>query len=1098
MRRHEERLLLSAGDLVTFLGCRHATALDLRALDEPLEKSAPDPTLSFLQTKGIEHELDYLRDLEDRGYDVLRIPDDRGLVERIRLTVEAMRAGAPAIYQAALTEKAWHGFADFLVRVDTPSHFGTWSYEAADTKLASHISPRYVAQLSLYSRLLSALQGIAPRHMQVVLGNGVTEILRTDDFSSYMRLAGERLEEFIDDENACATTAAEPCAQCRLCHWQDRCDEEWERADHLSLVANIRSTQAEKLRAVGVQIVAALAELGPDRRIPGMTPEALSKPRDQARLQVAVRGTDRHEFQLLPLRVGRGFALMPRPSEGDLFFDMEGDPLYPGGLEYLFGVHHGPADGGTFRPFWGHDRDEERQAFEQFIDYVTIHLARYPEAYIYHYNHYEVTAIRRLAMMHGTRESLVDDLLRQKKFVDLFKVVRQSLLISEPRYSLKNVERFYRGKRDGDVASAADSIVAYETWRITKDPQILRDIERYNAIDCRSTAGLRDWLISIRPEGVAWLDPAMVAPDEEALVLQRQAEAERQQLGEQLLAGVPQQEIAVRKLIIDLVDFHRREQKPAWWALFDRQGREEDELIEDADCLGGLRLVGEPIPEKRSLVHTYEFPPQETKLTRGDRPVVVHTTEPAGSIEEFDVRRGVLKLKRSKAKGPLPADLSLGPVRPLNDQCLRLAIRRFADSVARGDGKFLALERFLRRETPSLKGRAAGFPVLSDGADLIQGTTDAVAAMDDSHLFIQGPPGTGKTYTAGHVIVEMLRRGKKIGVASHSHKAINNLLAKIEAVANSAGAQFEGYKKATAGDATTEHAGAMIANAFSNGDIPPEADLIAGTAWLFADPAFEASRDYLFVDEAGQVSLANLLAMGTAARNIVLVGDQMQLGQPIQGAHPGESGASALDYLLQGAATVPPGRGIFLDVSWRMHPDLGGWVSEAIYEGRLKAHPSTSEQRLVLNGMAHPVLRPHGLRFVPVHHHGRSQCSPEEAEMVKEVWTNLMGQRWRDRHGKEHSFTVDDVLVVAPYNVQVNFIKGMLPTGARVGTVDKFQGQEAAVVLVSMTTSSGEDLPRDIEFLFSRNRLNVAVSRTMPFAGIGQSAPAGGRVLESR
>lgn len=203
----------------------------------------------------------------------------------------------------------------------------------------------------------------------------------------------------------------------------------------------------------------------------------------------------------------------------------------------------------------------------------------------------------------------------------------------------------------------------------------------------------------------------------------------------------------------------------------------------------------------------------------------------------------------------------------------------------------------------------------------------------------------------------------------------------------------------------------------------------------------------------------------------------MQLGQPIQGTHPGESGASALDHLLQGAATVPPDRGIFLDVTWRMHPALCQWVSEAIYEGRLHAEPSTALQTLLLGHDAHPALAANGLRFVPVEHTGRSQRSPEEAAVAKAIWTNLMDQRWRDRHGHEQKIGPDDVLVVAPYNVQVNAIRDMLPGGARVGTVDKFQGQEAAVVIVSMTTSSGDDMPRDIEFLFSRNRLNVAVSR---------------------
>ena len=322
------------------------------------------------------------------------------------------------------------------------------------------------------------------------------------------------------------------------------------------------------------------------------------------------------------------------------------------------------------------------------------------------------------------------------------------------------------------------------------------------------------------------------------------------------------------------------------------------------------------------------------------------------------------------------------------------------------------------------------------------------------------------------------------GSASHSHKAINNLLTGIEEAAIEANFTFAGIKKAAAGNDDQAFDGKFIDTVTDNENAVGPYALVAGTAWLFARPEQEQVLDTLFVDEAGQVSLANLIAMGTAARNIVLIGDQQQLAQPIQGAHPDGTGVSALDHLLQGAATVPPDQGIFLDVSFRMHPDICGWVSDAIYEGRLHAHSSTKAQNLrVPQDTPQPVAQ-HGLRFHAVAHQGRSQSCPEEAEEIKRVWQSLMGVTWTDRHGVARGMGSDDVLVVAPYNVQVNLLKGILPVGARVGTVDKFQGQEAPVVLVSMTTSSGDELPRDIEFLFSRNRLNVAISRAKCLAVI--------------
>jgi superfamily I DNA and/or RNA helicase len=274
----------------------------------------------------------------------------------------------------------------------------------------------------------------------------------------------------------------------------------------------------------------------------------------------------------------------------------------------------------------------------------------------------------------------------------------------------------------------------------------------------------------------------------------------------------------------------------------------------------------------------------------------------------------------------------------------------------------------------------------------------------------------------------------------------------------------------------------MVTNVFDNDEVTGDYNLVAGTAWLFARTEMDQTLDYLFIDEAGQVSLGNLIAMGLAARNLVLVGDQMQLAQPIQGTHPGESGLSALEFLLKDHATVPPERGVFLDVTRRMHPDVCRFISEAVYEGRLHSYSDTASRILVLGSGADPALKPSGLSFVPVTHTECRQKSEAEGTRVLQLFTSLLKQRWIDDSGAERPLAINDILVVTPYNMQVNLLESVLPTGARVGTVDKFQGQEAAVVILSMTTSSAEDIPRAMEFLYSRNRLNVAVSRAKSLA----------------
>jgi uncharacterized protein len=350
-----------------------------------------------------------------------------------------------------------------------------------------------------------------------------------------------------------------------------------------------------------------------------------------------------------------------------------------------------------------------------------------------------------------------------------------------------------------------------------------------------------------------------------------------------------------------------------------------------------------------------------------------------------------------------------------------------------------------------------------------------VPALAESYLVIQGPPGTGKTFTAARAIVALLQRGLRVGITANAHKAIDTLLHALETAAAAAGVDFHGIKKASGPGNAYE--GSFVESVYDNGDVPPDADLIAGTAWLFAREDFDRNRDVLVVDEAGQVSLGHLVAAGTAARSLLLVGDQMQLPQPTQGSHPGEAGLSTLDYLLRDHATIPPERGIFLARTRRLHPDICGFISAAIYDGRLASHPSTAAQHLVLDAAAHTHLKPTGIAFVDADHDGCGQRSDREVAMVRELVDSLVTQQVHCADGRVRALTLDDIRVVAPYNMHVNALQRALPDGAHVGTVDRFQGQEAEVVIVSMATSGPADLPRHVEFLYSRNRLNVAVSR---------------------
>ena len=1072
----DAQFLYSPSDLVHFLSCNHSTVLDLMNFTEKMEKAEESASNRLLQKKGLEHEAAYLEKLRQEGKRIVEIPKEPKLLERVEMTRQALLSGADVVYQGVLFHDNWRGDADFLLKVHTPSALGNFSYEVLDTKLARNAEPKHIIQLCVYNDLLAILQGVRAKQMHVFLGDQRLVSIKADDFYYYYQHAKHRFETFVGKPPA--DSYPEPCKYCQFCHWKDRCEAQWEADDYLSLVANMQRSHIEKLQSGGIKTLAALAALPPDSKIPDLNPDVLLRLREQASLQLHKRTTGKDKCEIIPFPSGKGFHRLPAPDNGDLFFDMEGDPLHPNGLEYLFGVYFARRGEHVFVPFWAHSHEEERVAFGQFMKFLEDHLKEFPNANIYHYNHYETTALKRLACRYAVAEEQLDNLLRQQKFVDLLKVVRESVRVSEPSYSIKNMETFYMDKRSGAVATASDSIVVYNEWRETQDVTLLRQIAEYNEVDCISTYKLREWLLTLRPPELSWFKVAAANDDEKPE--RKEWEIEYEAYQHRLLDEVEEADRLMRQRVAHLLEFHNREAKPQWWASFERKDKFEDELIDDTDCLGGLTLTGKPEPEKRSLIYTYRFPPQEYKLKPGDKPVDIMAMKSAGTITELDEDRCIIKIKRGNSQEALPDRLNLGPSNPIDAKVIRAAVYRVAESIASGKNDYAAILDILNTAIPRIKGKTVGEPIVGDG-DLLAESIKVVSALDNSYLFIQGPPGAGKTFTSAHIIIDLLRHGKRVGVTANSHKAIHNLLDRVESVAQEEAFTFKGIKKSSADNDESAYNGQNIHSVAKTDDISSATQFLAGTAWLFADERFDRQLDYLIIEEAGQVSVANVVAMGASAKNIILVGDQMQLGQPIQGVHPGEAGKSILEFLLGDYATIPPERGIFLDNTRRLHPLICKFISGAFYEGRLEADAGNINRHLIFDK---PLKKIHtdGIYFLPVHHTGCSQKSKEEGAIIKEYYEALLQQQFHDKDGRVRRLGLDDILVVSPYNVQVNHLRSILPQGARVGTVDKFQGQEAPVVLISMVTSSAEDLPRNIEFLYSKNRLNVALSRAQCLA----------------
>lgn len=1079
--------LLSASRLNAFLACAHQAALWLDGVEPP---DQDDPQLELVRSKGFEHEALVLAALEDTYGKAVSITGKGTLDHRVAETAAAISAEAPLIYQGALVSGRWVGFPDFLVR--TIDRDGRARYEPEDAKLSRKAKAEHVLQLGIYAELIRQLTGSPAENGAIHVGKGRAERFRLKRTEHITRRMMERFEKFASSTSR-ATRAIWSTA-CGQCAYLPRCEAEWRSTDSLIFVAGLRVDQQLKLEAAGVPTLTALAAHDASKSVPGIGQETLGKLIHQARLQAQAREGS-WPVDVLPVEPGRGFAVLPEPRPGDLFFDMEGDPLYPEGLEYLFGLW-GPlgVDGADrFQAIWAHDRAAEKAAFEALMDLFCAHLARFPEAHIYHYAPYEVVALKRLAQRHATREAELDDFLREHRFVDLFRVVRQAIRASTEGYSLKNLEKIYWGERSGTVTNAGDSIVQYEHWRETGDDTILEDIGHYNKEDCVSTARLRDWLETMRPAGGAY-ELTQDETDEEVSKAERSAERiafenERRQLAAAVrnANGVTDR---TRNLIAELLWFHQRAQKPQWWALFDRQTWSDEELIDDFESLGGLTLDPErPVyRDKQSLVATYLFDAQDTKLKEGDRVRIALTLESAGTIAELDSDAGRVVVRRTAKAGDYPERCALIPGQLIDQEVLVRGVMAFARRVVTGavDGD-RALVGLLERACPTINGVATDTAILQQGEALLPGTVRAVSNLNGSYIVIQGPPGTGKTYTISHAILALLNAGKRVAVSSNSHKAIHNVLAAVEARARESGSTFCGAKRATKGNTETVYAGDFITPVFKSEEITGEFRLVGATAFHFARPDEIGAYDYLVVDEAGQVALGNLVAMAGCARNIVLVGDQMQLPQPVQGTHPEESGTSCLEYLMQAHATVPAERGILLDISWRMHSAVCQFISDAIYDGRLVSHPDASKRRLILKPGAHSALRPVGLSVIEVEHAGCTQSSAEEAAVVAAVLQSVLHQSVTETDGQVRPIILKDVLVVAPFNAQVNLLGKFLPGGTRIGTVDKFQGQEAAVVIVSMATSDGATAPRGTDFLFNTNRLNVAISRAKCLAVLVRS-----------
>ncbi len=1104
MKPSRDGLRLSASDLASYLGCRHLTYLDLCVARGELEPPAHvDVSLEFLKRRGREHERDYVEYLRSQGMSVVELEDLGAAEPEFKATLEAMRQGPDVIVQATLLGEGWMGRADILRRVESPSdELGDYSYEILDTKLARETRGRTILQLCLYADLLEGIQGLLPQRMYVVPPGRdyEPEEYKATDYMAYYRLVRRRLTEAVRGGHwQGGETYPLPCEQCAICRWWRRCEHRRRRDDHLSLVAGIGRAQVAELEERGIDTVEALASatLPLATKPKRGSAETYERLHHQASIQIAGRTQGHPVYELLPLEEGYGLYRLPQPTPQDLFLDLESARYVgEGGLEYLFGwVSLDESGRPRYEALWATNPEEERAAFERYIDEAMARWAADEGFHMYHYAPYEPSAIKRLAGRHATREEEVDLLLRGERFVDLYTVARQAVRASVESYSLKELEPFFDFRRQVDLRVASQHLRAVELALElgapdTIPPEYRRIVQAYNEDDCLAALYLRDWLESRRQElvdaGQMLSRPELKSGDpskelDEALTKTRD-------LAAALLAGLPMHctdrssEQQAQWIMAHLLDWHRREDKAMWWEYFRLTELSDEVLLEEPVAIGGLEhAVRLDVVGRGSVVDRYTFPAQETRLRAGDNLLCRQTgTSRFATVVRLDPVEHTVDLK----KGPSWAELHPQAVfahELVPTGVLREALFRAGQWVAKHEidsaGPFRAGRDLLLRHPPRLESGSVE-ELAGEAPSALEAARKLALSLEGGVLPIQGPPGSGKTFTGARMICEAVAAGKKVGITAVSHKVIRNLLEETVVAANQEGLEVRCIQKVS--NLSEEALPVEITETKDNGRVLGEledgrAQVAAGTAWLWAREDASQAVDILFVDEAGQFSLANVVAVSQAATSVVLLGDPQQLEQPKRGTHPEGTDLSALEHLLGAHKTLPAHRGLFLSTTWRLNPALCTFTSELFYEGRLQARPGLEKQ--VIHGST--PFAGAGLWYLPVEHRGNRSEAPEEALAIERLVNRLTRDvvQWVDKQGLTHPLTLDDVLIVAPYNAQVAALLEVLPRGARVGTVDKFQGQQAPLVIYSTASSSAEDAPRGMEFLYNLSRLNVATSR---------------------
>ena len=1095
MKIKNNKFFVSPSDLNNFVACKYTVLNEIKYHNKEIRKSPDRANDKLWKEMGVEHEKRHYKILKEKYKKSITIKSDLNEKDRFDETVRAIQKGYDLIYHAYLIDDNLRGEADFLIKCDTKSDLGDYSYEVYDTKITRNLKPRHITQITAYSDVLGKIQKVLPEKMYLIDGSDEYHSFKTIEYIDLFNHSKKEFIKFLSNISK-EKIYPEKCSYCNLCDWKDECDKTWENDNYINLVAGSNKSQIEKLKKNKIRTVEQLSKTKLTAIDLKINAESFKKIQLQAQLQEEKRNTGEDKIVILDSDFGKGFYKLPKPDEGDVFFDIEGYPRMDRPFEYLHGLYYKDKGKLKFKDLWAknYNKESEKNIFIELINFLEKRFVEYPNAHIYHYASYEKRAIRELATSYSSEfpkgDIVNDDLLRKEKYVDLFSIVSQSIRTSERDLSLKSIEKFYNFKRKADIVKADDSVIKYDNWIATKNEKYKQDIIKYNEEDCISTYLLREFLVKNKPENIDWFvkQEEVTKEGEEPNKYRRKAsnKLSREEVEVDLNNRLEKKKNKTNKKFVEnlknFIGFHWKSNKPEFWEVFDRAEKTHLELEDDTECIANSVLINDkPKVTEEGFIYSYRFNDQNYKQKEGKSAFDAHQIKGLGtiySIEENFPDKNIVKILVSKRRKniEMPSLLTLGNTMPPQVHQHDQALNKFLEDYILNNGEnYKSIMDMLERKEPDIKNIKSGSILIEENKDLITQSIEIVKNLNNSYLTIQGPPGTGKTYTSAKIIIELMKAGKKVGITSNSHEAIKTLLIAIEQQAVDQNYEFSGMRKSKSSD---KHEWKFIRNVTTGKPLNMDSySLFAGTSWFFVDPRMNKTLDYLFIDEAGQVALGTTIANATSADNLVLIGDQMQLSQPMRAKHEGYARMSSLDFILEDDDTISIDKGVFLNVTRRLNKKICNYISTSFYDSRLTSDPITETRSVNLK--LDPI-KDEGLFYVPIDHNGCSQRSDEEADLVEKVFNKIVNKEYKSENitGK---ISAKDIMVVAPYNAQANNIRERLKKkfkdDVRVGTIDLFQGQEAKVVLISMTTSDVESLPRHKDFFFSRNRLNVAISR---------------------